>query len=74
MTTVPFLPHHNGGNYALQYDHATEADAIAEQNERAKTGIVRLLGLDQRYYGFYTASTIEKHSTEAPDLSDRRGR
>lgn len=70
MTTVPYHLHHNGRDYALQYVHATEADAIADRNERAKAAIVRPLELDQRYYGVYTASIIEKHSTEAADLSD----
>jgi hypothetical protein len=31
---------------------------------------VQPLELDRRYYGVYTVSTIEKHSTEAADLSD----
>lgn len=70
MTTVPYHLQHDGRDYALQYVHSTEADAITDRKERDMAAIVQPIELDQRYYGVYTASTIEKHSTEAADLSD----
>lgn len=70
MTSVPCLLHHNGRDYGLQYVQATEADPIADRNERTSATIVRPLELDQRYYGIYTASTIENHFTEPADLGD----
>ena len=70
MTTVPYHLQHDGRDYALQYVHSSEADAKADSNERDTAALVQPLELDRRYYGVYTVSTIEKHSTEAADLSD----
>ena len=70
MTTVPYHLQHDGRDYALQYVHSSEADAKADSNKRDTAALVQPLELDRRYYGVYTVSTIEKHSTEAADLSD----
>ena len=70
MTTVPYHLQHDGRDYALQYVHSSEADAKADSNERDAAALVQPLELDRRYYAVYTVSIIEKHSTEAADLSN----
>jgi hypothetical protein len=70
MTTVPYHLQHDDRDYALQYVHSSETDAKDDRNERDTPAIVQSLELDRHYYGVYTAATIEKHSTEAADLSD----
>ena len=70
MTTVSYHLHHEGRDYALQYVHTNEADAIADQNDRGTLAIVEPIDVDQRCYGVYTASPVEKHSTEAANLTN----
>lgn len=70
MTTVPYHLQHNERDYALQYGHPNEEDAIADRDRRDTPAIVQPLELDHRYYGVYTASTTETHSIAAADLSD----
>ena len=68
MATVPYHFEHDGQDYALLRP-LIRTDAKADGNERDAAALVQPLELDRHYCNVYTMSIIEKHSTEAADLS-----
>jgi len=69
MTTVQYHRTHEGREYALEYVHRSDAAAQDDRNDRDEPAIVRPIDLDDRYYGVYVSRPVEKHSTDAVDVS-----
>lgn len=70
MTLVPYHLEHDGDYYSLSYVHPSETAAEDDAQNRSEPATIRLLDLEDDYFGVYTRAEVQEERIEDGDLSD----